>query len=83
MADDIGLYLTMPKLPPRFPRGELINVNSDGQQVRRFDPEKVLKRLSDEGVVIVSIGGNGTLTLSTNDPEPVHYVVEIKSKEGA
>lgn len=39
--------------PPKFPRGELLCENSNGCNVYRFDPVKVLAWLASNGLVKV------------------------------
>ncbi len=43
-----GMTLVHPKgmkMPPKFPRGELLCEQHDGRRVYRYDPEKVIKWL--------------------------------------
>ena len=41
------------KMPPKFPRGELLCQNSDGRNVYRYNPVKVLAWLAANGLVRV------------------------------
>ena len=41
------------KRPPRFPRGELLCENHDGNRVYSFDPERILAWLAANGLVSV------------------------------
>lgn len=53
-----AMTLVLPKCfkrPPKFPRGELLCENSDGKNVYRFDPERVLAWLAANGLVKLNI----------------------------
>lgn len=42
------------KMPPKFPRGELLSENSDGTKCYGYDPLKVLSWLAAMGLVKVT-----------------------------
>ncbi len=43
------------KMPPKFPRGELLCVNSDEQNVYSYDPAKVIAWLNANRLVAIEI----------------------------
>ena len=56
MQAGTGMTMVLPrgwKLPPKFPRGELLCENSDGHKVYSFDPIKVLAWLAANKLVTV------------------------------
>lgn len=46
------------KMPPKFPRGELLCENFDGRNVYSYDPAKVIAWLHANGLVAVEILGS-------------------------
>jgi hypothetical protein len=51
----IGMTLVFPrgfKRPPGFPRGELLCENSNGQNVYRFSPEKIIKWIEKNNLAV-------------------------------
>ena len=48
------------KMPPKFPRGELLCENFDGSRVYSHDPLKVLAWLSAMGLVKVTATGDNS-----------------------
>lgn len=39
------------KMPPKFPRGELMCCGSDGQQAYSYDPAKIMSWLKNNGLI--------------------------------
>lgn len=55
-AEDAGVMITTPpgwKAPPRFPRGEILQVKEDGTRVRRLPAMKLLAWFAGNGFVNV------------------------------
>lgn len=62
-ASNAGQRMTLvrPKgsrLPPKFPRGELLCENHDGSRVYSYDPLKVLAWLAASGLIKVKVEHN-------------------------
>ena len=67
------MTLTMPKVPKRFPRGELVAVTHEGLRVMRYDIMKVLGYLAKHKVIEVSRKSDKTLQVKIlQEVEPTH-----------